>query len=171
MYKAIKQLLLKLISDYYSTDNIFQGFLNNWTLPKHNNFIVISKIDSGSVGQPQHYYDKTNEITTYNNLDYTQFQIDFYGVNANLAAKKIRLAIQSRYATNFFYDGYGYSVYKTEEVKNLTNLLDQGEYVDRYIIKFSLFDNNYLSTAQLSAESAGINLFYAGNTTGSIIEE
>lgn len=145
MFKAIKETLL-LIFPTYGAERIFKAYNNNTVYPADSNYIIMTSLDRHAMGlTPVTAYNAATETQEFGSNDSTNFQVDFYGDNvANLAAK-FRLFLTTINCSTFMYKGHGCSVHEVETERNLTMDLDREKYLPRYVVRFSLFNNNNMS--------------------------
>lgn len=144
MGSYIYDLILQINNNIYDVNNIFIGQQNNYTLPQDNNYIIITELNTGSMGRPNWSYDGENEIETFNTLDYTGIQVDFYGENSELMCRKFRLFLMTQRATQYLFNNAGLSIYNLDDMRNLTMVLDTENYIQRYTQIFRLFNQNVL---------------------------
>jgi len=140
--------------------NIFLGQQNNFVTPQDNSFIVITELDTGANGLPIRVYDDILEKEYYVTADTPLYQLDFYGQYASNTAKRIRLLLLSPLATNYL-SQFGSSVYQVKDIQNLTNAMDYSEYVYRYVLRFSLFNNTILNNDDLATILINNQLYLA----------
>jgi hypothetical protein len=164
MLEAIYYLLVNLMDGFYTSDNIFYTQQNNFTLPKDNAFIVITQGDTFSTGKPTWNF-KQDDTTTITNFEYTNMQVDFYHstMTAFNASERLKIALESYYATDFLSD-YGFTIYEVRETKNLTDIFDSETYLKRFVINFSMFNNNQFipSTPSFDTLTPDLILFPEG---------
>jgi hypothetical protein len=122
-------------------DNLYLGFQNNWVPPQDNNYLTITELDTTDNGLPERDYSVAKEIQTYISAAISMIQLDFYGEYARNSARYLRTALRSPVATNIL-SSYDCSVYQVKEIQNLSEALDYGEYVPRFTLRFSLFNNS-----------------------------
>lgn len=132
--------------------NIFLGQQNNFVTPQNNSFITITELDASANGLPIRIYDSTLEKEYYVTADTPSFQLDFYGQYANNTAKRIRLLLLSPLATNYL-SQFGSSIYQVKDIQNLTNAIDYEEYVNRYVLRFSVFNNTVINNDNLATNN------------------
>ena len=161
MFKGIGDLIVLLSGTYYPNTVIYKNFYNNTTLPTNNNFVVMNELSStpltSLVSSTWTVDEMTNENTeVINQLVETWFQIDFYGEQANIGASALATAMQSRIG-NEFLTSYGYTVKSAESPRNLTFNMDRSEYIKRYCVKFSLFNNVIISNTIQSFNETTLN--------------
>lgn len=141
-------------------NNFFVGQQNNYVLPTDNSFITITEIDAGVNGFPMRVYDSTLEKEFYVTADTPMFQLDFYGQFALNTVKRIRTVLKSPLATNYL-SQFGSSVYQVKDIQNLTSAFDYDEYVSRYSLRFSLFNNTVLNNDDLATTLIDNQLYLA----------
>jgi hypothetical protein len=145
MFKGIKAAISFLFPTY-DTTRIFQAYNNNMVLPSDGNYIIMTSLDRHAMGlTPVTFYDVPTETQQFGSNDSTNFQVDFYGDNvANLAAT-FRLFLTTINCSELLYSEHACSVHTVEIERNLTMDLDQDRYLPRYVVRFSLFNNNNAS--------------------------
>ena len=144
IYKAVNDLIVKYTT--YSNDVIFKNFYNNVTLPKNNHYCLINLL----YARPQMALLRLDQVvdidnqtvdTGYTQMVDTRMQIDMYGSQAQTQAERFATIMQSPIATNFL-KALGYTVRTCDCPEQLSNSQDRGNYVDRFIVRFSLFSNS-----------------------------
>lgn len=161
MYEGIKALLTSLFPGIYEAKNMFKGFENDYTLPANSKYIVITEFDSEPQGiTPAWHYADDVGITTYYDLNASEFEVDFYGEPAETSCKLLQVVLRSAYATNFLND-YDCNIYKVNKVLNLTHILDRENYLPRFLIRFGVFNNNYFTYSDPGFTSLTPELYFA----------
>jgi hypothetical protein len=145
MFKAINDLIIQYTS--YTDPEIFKNYYNNVPLPKNNTFCIIRELHSKqhtALVQKFNYQnipDKTITVEA-NQLTTTHFQVDFYGKDSSIAATKLATVLECGFANDFFIsNSYPYTVEDCEQPIQLTNAMDRDNYILRYVVRFSLFNN------------------------------
>jgi len=160
MYGAIKALLLAIGSGIYPANVIFQAYQNNYPLPQNSQYIIMTQGDTKSISlMPGYLYDATNEIDNFFNIDATDFQVDFYGNPASAQANLFRLILQTSYGTEIL-STYGVYVYEVKKQRNLTSNFDRDMYLQRFNVKFSLFNDNTFTPSSLGFIPSAIDNLY-----------
>lgn len=158
MYTSIKALILA-ISSYYNNNNIFQAYQNGFVVPTDSIFVMMTELDTTSMAlMPEITYDVIDEIKVIDQLDSSDFQVDFYGVNARIEAAQFRLILQAPSGSNYLYYNYGYTVHEVSKLINLTNILDRRNYTPRFCVRFSLFNNNVTQGTEYSFDTDTVDL-------------
>lgn len=166
MYKAINDLIIDTVGDFYPDESIFKNYYNDATLPKMNQFAVIQELPSiAHCATPYNSWDvdETTEMATNksNQLVETTFQVEFYGnTNESIASSCANLfatALQCWYATDFLKQ-FGYTVGIADSPKNMSFDLDRDTYLSRYVIKFSLFNNQIFTKDIESFDQVKFNI-------------
>ena len=145
---------------YTHKNNIFEGFQNNSFIPQDNDFIVITKLDSNTTGRPLEIYNKETESYTIIACDINTIQLDFYGDLAEKNAKIMRAVINSRMA-NQFLESYNASTGRYFSIVNLSDILDNENYIKRFSFKFELFSNSAITDTPLATQLFDNELEYA----------
>lgn len=160
MYTAIKALLVQILNGLYNTNEIFQAYQNNYPLPTDSQFIIMTQGETKSLPLMINYlYDPTNEIDNYITIDATDFQVDFYGSPSNNACNLFRNVLQTVYGAGFF-STYGISIYEIKKQFNLTNNVDRDMYLQRFAVRFSLFNDNIFSPSSLGFVPVKVDNLY-----------
>lgn len=156
LYQAIIAIIVaNFDSDYPVTTStkftgrpIFRGRQNNYVIPANGKYVIITDlIDENRILNPMSTWDLLNEVETYNTLLATDFQVDFYGDNSLDNSRKFQLLMNGNYANNYFLDNnYPCSVYKVKDIINMGDLVGRDMYLARYSIRFSLFNNQTVTT-------------------------
>lgn len=124
--------------------NIFRGYQNNFTVPQNGKYVIITNI-MPSESQTLHtepINNVTNGTQEYITIVADTFQIDFYGANSYNNSRILQMLLNNSYANNFFNDhNYACSVYKTQPVKQLSDIYGRDMYLERYAVICSLFSN------------------------------
>lgn len=145
---------------YTHKNNIFEGFQNNSFIPQDNDFIVITKLDSNTTGRPLEIYNKDTESYTIIACDINTIQLDFYGDLAERNAKIMRTVVNSRMA-NQFLESYNASTGRYFSIVNLSDILDNENYIKRFTFKFELFSNSAITDTPLATQLFDNELEYA----------
>ena len=152
----------KINSLYTHKNNIFEGFQNNLFIPQDNDFIVITKLDSNTTGRPLEIYNKETESYSIIACDINIIQLDFYGDLAEKNAKIMRTVVNSRMA-NQFLESYNASTGRYFSIVNLSDILDNENYIKRFSFKFELFSNSAITDIPLATQLFDNELEYAPN--------
>lgn len=150
----------KINSLYTHKNNIFEGFQNNSFIPQDNDFIVITKLDSNTTGRPLEIYNKDTESYTIIACDINTIQLDFYGDYAEKNAKIMRTVVNGR-LVNQFLEPYNASVGKYFSIVNLSDILDNENFIKRFSFKFELFSNSAITDIPLATQLFDNELEYA----------
>lgn len=141
-------------------NNIFEGFQNNSFIPQDNDFIVITKLDSDTTGRPLEIYNKDTESYTIIACDINTIQLDFYGDYAEKNAKIMRTVVNGR-LVNQFLEPYNASVGRYFSIVNLSDVLDNENFIKRFTFKFELFSNSAITDIPLATQLFDNELEYA----------
>ena len=142
-------LFLKYISkDYVNDKNIFRANQNVGSVGKKD-FIIYTILNKNILSTPA-ITDKIDEdLVNYNNINFVNIQADFYGENSLQVASICENYLNSRAANDFFNkNNLKISTYICEQMINMTNVLDNKNYVERYVLKFSIFSNFEINVEQ-----------------------
>lgn len=143
VFKAINDLIDKYTA--YKNDVIYKNYYNNVPLPTDNHYAIMFILDS----MPQMAimkHELTAEVADKTvTADYTQMnalkmQVDFYGKLAQEQSAIFATLLQSPIATRFLLD-YGYTVQSSDSPLQIANPQDRDNYIDRYVVRFSVFNN------------------------------
>ncbi len=145
---------------YTHKNNIFEGFQNNSFIPQDSDFIVITKLDSNTTGRPLEIYNKETESYSIIACDINIIQLDFYGDLAEKNAKIMRTVVNSRMATQFL-ESYNASTGRYFSIVNLSDILDNENYIKRFSFKFELFSNSAITDIPLATQLFDNELEYA----------
>lgn len=145
---------------YTHKNNIFEGFQNNLFIPQDNDFIVITKLDSNTTGRPLEIYNKDTESYSIVACDVNIIQLDFYGDYAEKNAKIMRTVVNSRLA-NQFLESYNASTGRYFSIVNLSDILDNENYIKRFTFKFELFSNSAITDTPLATQLFNNEITYA----------
>lgn len=159
IYKAVNNLIVKYTT--YTDDTIFKNYFNNATLPKNNHYCLIFLLHA----RPQMALLRIDDIpnvdtqtvdTGYTQMIDTRMQVDFYGSQAQAQAERFATVLQSPLATNFL-TPLGFTVRICDSPEQIGNPQDRDNYVERYIVRFSLFSNSTVRDITNSFDSVIIN--------------
>lgn len=150
----------KVNSLYTHKNNIFEGFQNNSFIPPDNDFIVITKLDSDTTGRPLEIYNKDTESYTIIACDINTIQLDFYGDYAEKNAKIMRTVVNGR-LVNQFLEPYNASVGRYFSIVNLSDILDNENFIKRFTFKFELFSNSAITDIPFATQLFDNTLTYA----------
>ncbi len=159
IYKAVNDLIVKYTT--YGDDVIFKNYYNNVPLPKPNHFCIMFVL----YNRPQMALlrqQKTPNVgaktssTDYTQLNDTHMQVDFYGEEAMDQSQKFTTVLQSPLGTNFL-NSLGYTVRTCNSPEQIGDPLDRDNYVERYIVKFSLFSNSTITDTLEAFDAAIVN--------------
>ena len=141
MNEAIVAFIVSLTTGSYDLDNILQAYQSNIVTPTNQPFIELTEGDTTKPSwYPGRTFDSTAETTTYDNTYKTNWQIDFYGAPARATVASVHLAFTTQ-ANKWFRDnGYDLSVASVDEFRNLTGVIDSDVYVQRWVLRFSLYN-------------------------------
>ena len=155
VYKAVKDFELLLFSDMDATQ-IVAGNQNNLALPPTRDYIINTIIDHRNIGTPVQTME-WNEETQAASLILAQLvemtvQIDAYSDSperARLRAETITVVGRSVPGTDFF-AGYGLSTLYGDDARNLTGVVDENQYVQRWMTTLHL---TYTHRLQLDVDA------------------
>lgn len=144
VFKAVNDLIDKYTT--YKDDSIFKNYYNNVTLPKVNHYAIIFMLDASPQMAIMRNEMTADELAKTVSTDYTQMnaikmQVDFYGSESATESAKFATLLQSPVATNYLQQ-FGYTVQLSDSPLQIANPQDRGNYIDRYVVRFSLFGNN-----------------------------
>ena len=145
MYIALYNFLLMAIGQYYSADNIQQAYQSDIETDV-TNYVEITELPTNAPNYyPSPSLNAATSTKTFTNLYITNWQIDFYGLNAEAAVNAFQLLLTG-YANDWFTNNnYPYSVAGCKMWENLTEVIDSSSYILRFCIRFSLYSINEVS--------------------------
>lgn len=127
------------------------GILNAYPvgtpLTPSSEFVIITRLGIDTNYLPQVVFNIPNQALNMENMIASNYQLDFYGVNAQTAANAWQTYITSSKATDDL-QSVGYGVGRVDNVVQLTNDIDRDVYVGRFISRFSLLNIATLAIAQ-----------------------
>ena len=161
VYKAINDLIVRYTT--YTDDVIFKNYYNNATLPKHNHYCLMFVLHNKPMMAQLRIEDTPNESnktvsTGYTQLNSIRMQVDFYGTQAMAQADRFATVMQSPLATDFL-NALGYTVQTCDSPEQIDNPQDRDNYVDRYVVRFTLFSNSTITDVIDGFDSVIINSF------------
>jgi len=156
--------LITVVNPLYHSDNVFVAYQNSYTLPIHDDFIVITPLGIEVEFTPIYKYYIEPEQQSFYNVSYCGFQIDYYGKMGLQAVNDMQLVLLSDFGCQHFQDN-DLGIYKVDVVRNMSNIIDRDVYVARYVLEFSLFARQEfkITTTNFGIEILNnVNLFYTG---------
>lgn len=142
---AIFKFLVMAVSEYYEPINIQQAFQSN-VVTNVTDYVEITQLSTlRSTYYPQASLNSATSVKTIGNLRVTQWQIDFFGANANAAVNVFELMLTGNGNEWFTGNGHPYSIARCEQWQNLTEVIDSSSYIPRFCIRFSLYSNSEVS--------------------------
>ena len=155
-----RQIVWKWISDFLTFDtNLYPnplGILNAYPvgtpLTANSEFVIITRLGIDTNYLPQVVFNIPNLALNMENMIASNYQVDFYGVNAQVASNAWQTYITSSKGTDDL-QSVGYGVGRVDNIVQLTNDIDRDVYVGRFISRFSL-----LNIATLAIAQTGITL-------------
>ena len=148
------QIIWTFISNFLSTQNLYpdvtaikNAYPNNVPLTVDSNFVVITRlgVDSGSL--PTRQFSPENQQTTIGNQDDIAYQVDCYGVTAQVAASSLQNYLLSTNGSNDLLPN-GYGIGKVDNVQQMTHTIDRDNYIPRFVIRFTALCFNSITVAQ-----------------------
>ena len=136
--------------------NVVCGFNNRVALPADNDFIIFTVMNPFRYGTPL-------EVTTNKGVTSYQtyrciVQIDFYGNLAFDRACDIVNISRTELLCNFL-KTYGIQPIACDDAKNLTNILGEKEYVDRWSVDLEIDYQKAVNDNQDWFNTAELNIF------------
>ena len=161
--------LLLTQNGFIDNNNIFRSYQNEGSVSP-DNFIIFQIIGKSIKSTPVYKDDVINNKITYKNIAVLSVQADFYGELALDAVSQIEAYVNSRAANDYFkQNNILLSTYNNEQVQNLTGILDNKNYVSRYVLRFNLFSNYDLTVDQDYFDETEFNdnftIYYVQNNT------
>lgn len=155
VYKALKDFELMLFADL-DASHVLAGNQNNLALPPSREYIINTVLDHRNVGTPVQgtAWDEENkaaEVVLSQLVEITA-QIDCYSNSPETArsrAETITIVGRSVPGTDFF-SGYGISSLYADDAKNLTNVVDENQFVQRWMTTLHL---TYVHRLRLDTET------------------
>lgn len=135
--EGIREMLLHFTD--CPSKNIVCGFNNRVPLPEDNNFIIFTILNPFRYGTPVVRTNQTNgkgqnvSTQTYR----CEIQIDFYGNFAFDRACDIVNISRTEFLCEFL-KKYGIQPIACENAQNLTGVLGENEYVERWMVRFEI---------------------------------
>ena len=160
MFEALKQLILSL--GIYPSDSIFQNYPNDAVMPEDNNFVVMNELHSipycalVQKAVTPNIIDKTVAMSAVQ-LVATHFQIDFYGDVSRDFTRTFATTLQSGFANSYFIENnYPFTVKTADAPLQLTHNMDREEYILKFAVKLSLFNNATANINVMAADQINI---------------
>lgn len=137
IYIAIQEAITHFTDLEYK--NVFRAFPSDRVfLPKNNNFVIMTLINS-SKNSTAHY--EVGERETHVRQGKTSVvQLDFYGINAREYAERFSDLTRTYFMCDFL-KRFNIQPVESNDVENLTGLLGEKDYVDRYKIEMTIVYN------------------------------
>lgn len=142
-FQIIWTMITTLLATYYDSVNVFDVYQNDYTLPVHNNYVLITQKDIGKApAYPLRDYDVQTQEKILTPFGDYEFQVDLYGVNADVAAHKLHTYVDSSAGSNYLLP-YKKGIGKVKSTPiNASKKNDRENYVKRYIVIFSVLNTN-----------------------------
>lgn len=139
--KGIYIFLSKVSENFVLPENIYLGYQNEGSV-NNDNFIIFYIIGKDIKSTPVYKDNIIDNQITYKNIAYVDFQVDVYGDNSLDVISKLEAYLNSRAANDFFKkNNINMSTFINQPVLNLSNILDNKNFTQRYTSRFTLFTN------------------------------
>ena len=145
---VIYDFILRYAGKLYDENNVFLGFQNDYVLPKNGAFIIFQLISHADLTSPSEQQLSANS-RLYQTVREATLQVDFYGANAVQASSMFASMLRSTDAANFLLQ-YGLGLCRPEQVQNLTDTLDDKQYINRFMVQFNI---RYYAKMEISNET------------------
>lgn len=153
-FQIIWTMITTLLAAYYDPANVFDAYQNNYTLPTHNNFVIITQEDIGKVAYPLRDFDVLTQEKILTPFGDYKFQVDLYGINADTAAHILHTYVDSSAGSNYLIP-YEKGIGKVNPIPiNASKKNDRENYMKRYIVIFTVLNTNIV---RISMPGFGIN--------------
>lgn len=134
--------LLCNIYTYYSQNNVFYAFQNNFKVPQTDNFVILTKLNQNQIAYPTRYFDQTAQNEVYIGHGDWEYQVDLYGQNSDLASDILHTYLNSGAGSNYLYlYPINMGIGKVMPPLNLTKSNDRDQWMKRFTLKFTLLNN------------------------------
>ncbi len=134
--------LVLITNTVYSEQVVFYGYSNAYTLPSDSNFVIVRDANTNVVSTPIQNFNKITNQLEINNINVVDIIIDYYGEYASVEANKMLMVISSAYGSDFLSEN-NLSLASVPKLQTLSNDLDRKEYIQRYMLTFSLFTQEF----------------------------
>lgn len=146
-FQIVWTMITDLLSAYYDPNNVFDAYQNNYTLPTHNDFVIITQKNIGQVALPLRDYDVVNQKKVLTGFGDWSFQVDLYGNNADIAALDLQTYVLSSAGSNYLLP-YELGIGKVKTYPpNMSKVNDRDNYMKRYIVEFTVLNTNILKVS------------------------
>ena len=145
----------------YDAAKILQQFQSNIDYSQNNDFITFCELNRRTTSiRPIIEYDKSVETKLIEILEEIDIQIDFYGKNAIDAASNFFNYLMGL-ASSYLHVNYPLiTIGVVQTIHNMTNYLDRSTYMQRYVLRFSVFMiNNIVADQPMSGIKPTITFF------------
>lgn len=139
----------------YNPLRVYQGYQNNANYGKDNNFIVVSRGNVRSEYLSTRYV--VEDVQTTGNTVIIDYQVDFYGVNSDVASDLFNTYLSS-YVANDYLLQFKSGIKQVIAVQNLTSEFDRGNYIKRYVVKFEFSTVKQIITKQNMLDLPAVEL-------------
>ena len=153
-----KQIIWTFISNFvvaqgYYPDptTIKNAFPNDVPLTMESQFVIITRLGPKEESLPQNTFNVESQTMTLSNQQEISYQLDFYGPPAADSSSAMIGWLRSYAATNQLREN-GYGIADVQPAQQLTKDLDRGNYVSRYVVRFSIL---YLSEITYAQDGIG----------------
>lgn len=137
IYLFIKEVSKNLLNDKY----IFRANQNVGSVGK-NDFIIYTILGKNILSTPVLKNKIDENLVNYDNINLVNIQVDFYGETSLEISSIAESYLNSRAANDFFkQNNLKVSTYICEPMVNMTAVLDNKNFVNRYVLRFTLFSN------------------------------
>lgn len=142
-FQIIWAMITTLLADYYDPANVFDAYQNDYKLPTHNNYILITQEDIGkAAAYPLRDFDVLAQEKVLTPFGDYRFQVDLYGVNADIAAHRLHTYVDSSAGSNYLIP-YQKGIGKVRAAPiNASKKNDRENYMKRYIVIFTVLNAN-----------------------------
>jgi hypothetical protein len=160
-FQIIWTMITTLLAAYYDSINVFDAYQNNYTLPTHNNFIIITQKDIGKApAYPLRDFDVLTQEKILTPFGDYEFQVDLYGINADTAAHILHTYVDSSAGSNYLIP-YQKGIGKVKPTPiNASRKNDRENYMKRYIVTFTVLNTNIVRIPMPGFGLADVELNY-----------
>jgi len=162
-----QELIWTWISDFLFQQNLFPDpthILNAYPigtpLTPDSEFVIITRLGINTSYLPNVSFNIPNQKVDIQNQIEINYQVDFYGIEAELAATAFQMYLLSANSSNYLSD-YGYGVGTVENVTQSTNPIDRDVYIGKFICRFTLLTINNLLISQDGLGESDISITLA----------
>lgn len=163
-FQIIWTMVTTLLTAYYDPVNVFNAYQNNYTLPTHNNFAIITQKDIAQAALPLRDFDVINQQKVLTGFGDWEFQVDLYGDNADTAANILHIYVLASAASNYLLP-FQLGIGKVKMIPpNISKVNDRDNYMKRYIVIFTVLNTNIVKIPMAGISYSDVELNFTEYT-------